>query len=63
MRSYPCQPLTYPARVRPNGARALARAVLIAAWASGPNPSARVNGCPGVVSISAVCTTFPSAAD
>ena len=46
----------------PNGLEALARATPIAAAASAPNPRASVNGWPGAVSTSAVCTTLPSVA-
>ncbi|HEX5298230.1 MAG TPA: hypothetical protein VFW50_14695 [Streptosporangiaceae bacterium] len=45
-----------------NGVEALALATPTASVASAPNPSASVNGWPGVVATSAVCTTLPSLA-
>jgi hypothetical protein len=45
-----------------NGVEALALATPTAAVASAPNPSASVNGWPGVVATSAVCATLPSLA-
>src|SRR5689334_4712649 len=45
-----------------NGVEALALATPTAAAASAPNPSASVNGWPGVAATSAVWTTLPSLA-